>query len=47
MDENGNMFLSDNDILVDIWYNAKEKERAKMKETGNRVAFIPRKEEIV
>ena len=47
MDENGNMFLLNNNNLVDIWYSAKEKERAKMKETGNRVAFTPRKEEIV
>lgn len=42
IDENGEIFLSDNDILADIWYNASD--RSKVKETGKWVVFHPRKE---
>lgn len=40
--ENGEVFLSDNDILADLWYNASDRE--KIKETGKWVVFKPRKE---
>ena len=43
IDENGEMFLTDNDILAEIWYYASEKERAKMKETGTWIEFKPEK----
>jgi hypothetical protein len=43
IDENGEMFLTDNDILADMWYYANEEERTKMKETGKWVRFTPEK----
>lgn len=44
IDENGNIFVSDNDILAELWYNANEKERKTFVETGKWVLFEPRKE---
>lgn len=44
IDENGEMFISDNDILSELWYNATVEERAKFKETGSWIVFKPRKE---
>lgn len=43
VDENGNMFVTNNDILAELWYNANEIERARFKETGQWVLFMPRK----
>lgn len=40
--DNGEVFLSDNDILADLWYNASDRE--KIKETGKWVVFKPGKE---
>ena len=40
--ENGEMFISDNDILAEMWYNADE--RTSFKETGIWKVFKPRKE---
>lgn len=42
IDENGEIFLSDNEILSEIWYNAID--RTKVKETGKWVVFHPGKE---
>ena len=44
VDENGEMFLSDNEILAEIWYDADREERAKIKETGKWLTFYPKKE---
>ena len=44
VDENGEMFLTDNEILAEIWYDADREERAKFKETGKWLTFYPRKE---
>lgn len=43
IDENGEMFLSDNDILAEMWYHADKEDRAKMKETGKWIEFKPGK----
>ena len=43
IDEDGNMFVSDNEILADIWYHASVEERAKIKETGEWKLFEPQK----
>lgn len=40
--ENGEMFVSDNDILAEIWYN--EGEKSTVKQTGEWKVFKPRKE---
>lgn len=40
--ENGEMFLSDNDILAEMWYNTTD--RSTFKETGKWRLFKPRKE---
>ena len=42
IDENGEVFVSDNDILAEIWYNADD--RSKIKETGKWILFRPQKE---
>lgn len=39
--ENGEMFISDNDILADLWYNAPD--RSAIKETGKWIVFHPKK----
>lgn len=39
--ENGEIFLSDSDVLADLWYNADD--RSKIKESGKWVLFHPRK----
>ena len=44
VDENGEMFITDNEILADIWYNTDKKERSKIKETGKWLTFYPEKE---
>lgn len=41
IDENGNIFVSDNDILAELWYNATAEEREKFTETGKWVLFEP------
>ncbi len=41
MDGRGNLFVTDNEIVADIWYGATDEERAKMKETGKWVLFKP------
>jgi len=43
VDEDGNIFLSDNDILAEIWYNATDK--GMIKETGKWRLFSPGEEE--
>lgn len=43
IDEDGNMFVSDNEILADIWYHASVEERTKIKETGEWKLFEPQK----
>lgn len=40
--ENGEMFVSDNDILAEMWYN--EGENSRIKQTGTWIVFEPRKE---
>ena len=40
--ENGEMFVSNNDILAEIWYN--EDDRSTIKQTGEWKVFKPRKE---
>lgn len=40
--ENGEIFISDNDILAEMWYN--ENDRSVIKETGTWKLFKPRKE---
>lgn len=40
--ENGEMFVSNNDILAEIWYN--ENDRSTIKQTGEWKVFKPRKE---
>lgn len=40
--ENGEIFISDNDILAEMWYN--ESDRSVIKETGTWKLFKPRKE---
>lgn len=41
MDENGEMFISDNDTLAGIWYNSNAEERAKIRQTGYWRLFEP------
>ena len=41
IDENGEIFLSDNDILAEMWYNADD--RKTIKETGKWIIFHPQK----
>jgi hypothetical protein len=43
IDENGEMFLCDNDILAEIWYTSSKEERTKLKEPGRWVEFTPRR----
>lgn len=43
VDENGKMFVSDNDILAEIWYYSSEEERGKISDTGTWIEFKPRK----
>lgn len=39
----GNMFVSDNDVLVDLWNTSAKEIRGSIKETGKWVEFKPRK----
>lgn len=41
IDEKGNIFVSDNDILAELWYNADAEERKKFTETGKWILFKP------
>ncbi len=41
MDGRGNLFVTDNEIVADIWYAATDEEHAKMKETGKWILFKP------
>lgn len=43
IDENGNIFVSDNDILAELWYHASQEERKKLKETGEWRVFEPKR----
>ena len=42
VDQDGRMFISDNDILAEMWFEAEDK--STIKETGTWIDFIPRKE---
>lgn len=42
VDQDGRMFISDNDILAEMWFEAEDK--SMIKETGTWIDFIPRKE---
>lgn len=43
VDIDGEMFISDNDLLSEIWNASPPEERIKIKQTGNWKEFIPRK----
>lgn len=43
IDEKGRMFVSDNEILAQLWYYADESEKSKFKETGTWIIFEPKK----
>ena len=43
VDEDGRMFISNNDVLAQMWYLADEEEKSKFKETGKWVVFEPKK----
>lgn len=43
IDEEGRMFISNNDVLALMWYEAKESEKSKIKETGKWIIFEPQK----
>jgi len=42
VDEKGRMFVSDNNILAEMWHDASDEEKAKIKETGKWIEFKPR-----
>lgn len=42
VDEDGNIFLTDNDILAEIWYYASKEERATFHQTGSWITFKPK-----
>ncbi len=42
IDEDGRIFLSDNDILADMWYNATKEEKDKFVQTGRWRVFKPK-----
>jgi hypothetical protein len=44
IDEDGRIFVTDNEVLADMWYNAPESEKDKFTETGEWKVFEPRKE---
>lgn len=44
IDEKGRMFVSDNDILAEMWYNASEENKDKFVETGSWRRFKPHPE---
>ncbi|MBD5080275.1 MAG: hypothetical protein HDT44_00735 [Ruminococcaceae bacterium] len=43
VDVNGEMFISDNDVLVDLWNEGTEDERKQIHTTGKWIIFKPRK----
>lgn len=43
VDIDGNMFISDNDVLGDLWNTCSEEVRAGIKDTGKWIEFKPRK----
>lgn len=43
VDVNGEIFVSDNDVLINLWNEASEKERKQIHQTGKWIEFKPRK----
>ena len=43
VDDDGNIFLTDNDILAEMWYYASKEERKNFRETGEWIRFKPRR----
>lgn len=41
VDDNGNLFITDNDVLAYMWYHASAEERENIKETGKMRSFSP------